>query len=185
MQTPLEMKIGRDEGGPLSESEIVYYRDLLKKNARSMLGRKLRQRLGSSDLVQETLMVTVMNLSTIIGRPRRVVYQWMISVMRHRVLNHVRADKVRQREQGHGARPIAIDDAGLETDLINIELKELVLKQLAKMDDLSRRLFELRYFEDLELQEIAKLMGLSKDTTRSNLYRTLEKIRTELRESMT
>lgn len=105
--------------------------------------------------------------------------------MRHRVLNHVRADKVRQREQGHGARPIAIDDAGLETDLINIELKELVLKQLAKMDDLSRRLFELRYFEDLELQEIAKLMGLSKDTTRSNLYRTLEKIRTELRESMT
>ncbi|MCY2933426.1 MAG: sigma-70 family RNA polymerase sigma factor [Planctomycetota bacterium] len=184
MQTPLEMKIGRDEGGPLSESEIVYYRELLKKNARSMLGRKLRQRLGSSDLVQETLMVTVMNLSTIIGRPRRAVFQWMISVMRHRVLKHTRADKVRQRAQGHGVRPIAIEDAGLETNLINIELKELIMNKLTSLDALSSRMFELRYFEDRQLHEIAELVGRSKDAVRGNLYRTLLKVRQELKESM-
>lgn len=166
MQTPLEMKIGRDEGEPLSESEIVYYRELLKKNARSMLGRKLRQRLGSSDLVQETLMVTVMNLSTIIGRPRRVVYQWMISVMRHCVLKHARADKVRKREQGHGARPIETWDAGLETDLINAELKQLVKNKLMGLDKMSSRMFELRYFEDRQLHEIAELVGISKDAVR-------------------
>ena len=175
-----------DLNEPWGESEMLNVRKDLKKKARMMLGKKLRTKmcLGSSDLVQETLMVTVMNLAIVIGRPRRVVYQWMISVMRHRVLKHARADKVRKREQGHGARPIETWDAGLETDLINAELKQLVKNKLMGLDKMSSRMFELRYFEDRQLHEIAELVGISKDAVRGNLYRTLLKLRQELKESM-
>lgn len=184
MQTPLGLKIGWKDAEPLSESEMIFYRESLKKNARAMLGRKLRQRLASSDLVQETLMVTVMNLASVVGRPKRAVYHWMISVMRHRVLKHARAQEVREREQGHGARPIAMEDMILETDLINAELKELVLNKLDTLDQDSRRMFEMRYFEERGLQEIADLVGVTKDSVRGNLFRTLDKIRKELKDSM-
>ena len=169
-----------------SESEMVKVRSDLKKKARLMLNQNLRATMcvGSSDLVQETLMVTVMNLASVINRPKRAVYHWMVSVMRHRVLRHARASKVRQRDEVLGAKSIAMTDMALESDLINAELKELVLKKLATMDELSRRMFELRYLEERELQEIADLMAVSKDAVRGNLFRTLEKIRKELRESV-
>lgn len=184
MQTPLEIKLDLDSGVVVSDSEMLRYRAALKKTARSMLGPNLRQRLSSSDLVQETLMVTVMNLASLVGRPKRAVYHWMVSVMRHRVLKHARTSKVRQRDEVLGAKSIAMTDMALERDLINAELKELVLKKLATLDELSRRMFELRYLEERELQEIADLMAVSKAAVRGNLYRTLEKIRKELRESV-
>lgn len=175
-----------DLNQPWGESEILNVRKDLKKKARKMLGKKLRATmcLGSSDLVQETLMVTVMNLASVLGRPKRAVFFWMISVMRHRVLKHARGLKIRERERGHGARPIETWDSDLETSLINAELKQLVKNKLMGLDKLSSRMFELRYFEDRQLQEIAELVGLSKDAVRGNLYRTLVKVRQELKESM-
>lgn len=184
MQTPVEMRIGPNGPGPWTESEMVSCRKALKKNARSMLGGKLRLRVGSSDLVQETLMVTVMHLSAVIGRPRRAVFQWMISVMRHRVLKHARAEKIRQREMGRVATNDAAELTDMDGDLINAELKELVLNKLGEMDDDSRRMFELRYFEGFELEQIAAEMGRTKAAVRGNLYRTLEKIRDQLKDSM-
>ena len=175
-----------DLNQPWGESEMLNVRKDLKKNARKMLGKKLRTTmcLGSSDLVQETLMVTVMNLASVIGRPKRAVYFWMISVMRHRVLKHARRLKIRERECEHGARWLATWDSDLETGLINAELKQLIKDKLTGMDALSSRMFELRYFEDRQLHEIAELVGISKDSVRSNLYRTLVKIRQELKASM-
>ena len=175
-----------DLNQPWGESEMLNVRKDLKKKARMMLGKKLRTTmcLGSSDLVQETLMVTVMNLASVIGRPKRAVYFWMISVMRHRVLKQARRLKIREREWGHGARPLETWDSNLETSLINAELKQLVVNKLASLDALSSRMFELRYFEDCQLQEIAELVGLTKDAVRGNLYRTLVKVRQELKESM-
>jgi RNA polymerase sigma-70 factor (ECF subfamily) len=168
------------------ESEMLNVRKNLKKNAQMMLGKKLRATMcvGSSDLVQETLMVTVMNLSNVMGRPKRAVYHWMISVMRHRVLKYARAGKIRERERARVAQLITVQDFSLETDLINAELKQLVMNKLEHMDDLSRRMFKLRYFEDRQLQEIADEVGLTKDAVRGNLYRTLVKIKQDLKESM-
>jgi RNA polymerase sigma factor (sigma-70 family) len=108
----------------------------------------------------------------------------MISVMRHRVLKHARRLKIRERECEHGARWLATWDSDLETGLINAELKQLIKDKLTGMDALSSRMFELRYFEDRQLHEIAELVGISKDSVRSNLYRTLVKIRQELKASM-
>lgn len=175
-----------DLNQPWGESEMLNVRNDLKKKARKMLGKKLRTTmcLGSSDLVQETLMVTLMNLASVIGRPKRAVYFWMISVMRHRVLKHARELKIRERECGHDARPLETWDSNLETGLINAELKQMIKDKLTGLDEVSSRMFVLRYFEDRQLHEIAELVGISKDAVRANLYRTLVKIRQELKESI-
>ena len=69
---------------------IGTYRDELKSSARRMIGPRMRERLDSSDLVQETLLVSVTKLSDIVGKPQKVVFQWMIGVMKHRVQHHAR-----------------------------------------------------------------------------------------------
>jgi RNA polymerase sigma factor (sigma-70 family) len=68
--------------------------------------------------------------------------------------------------------------------LINAELKQMIKNKLTGLDEVSSRMFVLRYFEDRQLHEIAELVGISKDAVRANLYRTLVKIRQELKESI-
>lgn len=156
------------------------YRGALKKSARTMLGQDLRRRIDSSDLVQETLMVTVMNLAQIIGRPKRAIYQWMISVMRFRVLNHARS--LRMEDQGGWMSKRTAGDASPQDRLIQDELKNLVLEELKTHDPESVALFRLRYFDGLGIAEIARRQQMTEPTVRGKIYRTLERIRDKLKD---
>lgn len=184
MQTPIDLRLGLDRTNLWTESEMLSCRGFLKKNARSMLGKHLRMQVGSSDLVQETLMVTVMNLSAMIGRPKRAVFHWMVSVMRHRILKHARDEKLIQEKLNRIARSEAVELVDPDRKLIDAELKGMILEKLQELESLSRRMFELRYFEGYELDQIAAETGRSKSAVRGNLYRTLGKIRDQLKDDI-
>ena len=54
--------------------------------------------------------------------------------------------------------------------------QDLDLKQMIKrLDDKSRTVIILRYFEDLKLEDIADIVGENLNTVKARLYRTLEK----------
>ena len=59
--------------------------------------------------------------------------------------------------------------------------QDLDLKQMInRLDDKSRTVILLRYFEDLKLEEIADIVGENLNTVKARLYRTLKKLRLEL-----
>lgn len=169
------------------ESDIVKIRRNLKKNASMMLGNEVRTRMcvNSSDLVQETLMVTVKNLAEMVGRPKSTVFRWMITVMRHRILNQARAGRIRK----SGECKLALLPEESVTDLldhlINEELRCLVDEKIGGLDDLSQRIFELKYSKGLHHEEIATAVGLSKSAVRANLYRTLGYLKVHLKGMIT
>ena len=49
-----------------------------------------------------------------------------------------------------------------------------------RLDDKSRTVIILRYFEDLKLEDIADIVGENLNTVKARLYRTLKKLRLEL-----
>ena len=49
-----------------------------------------------------------------------------------------------------------------------------------RLDDKSRSVIILRYFEDLKLEDIADIVGENLNTVKARLYRTLKKLRLEL-----
>ena len=59
--------------------------------------------------------------------------------------------------------------------------QDLDLKQMInRLDDKSRTVILLRYFEDLKLEEIADIAGENLNTVKARLYRALKKLRLEL-----
>ena len=59
--------------------------------------------------------------------------------------------------------------------------QDLDLKQMInRLDDKSRTVIILRYFEDLKLEDIADIVGENLNTVKARLYRTLKKLRLEL-----
>lgn len=53
--------------------------------------------------------------------------------------------------------------------------QDLDLKQMInRLDDKSRTVIILRYFEDLKLEDIADIVGENLNTVKARLYRTLK-----------
>src|SRR3954471_13172782 len=65
--------------------ELATFMPQLRAKARSLIGPRLRPLVGSSDLLQETLLAAARNLAALSGRPRREVLGWLNQVMLYRL----------------------------------------------------------------------------------------------------
>lgn len=152
-----------------SVAEIRY---TLKKFAKSYLHESLRNQINSSDLVQQALLETIINLSELIGKPKKVVKSWMITVMRNHAGKTARRLEVEKKHQFLFINEIATTD---ESELINIfirqELIEFIQKYSDSLQSKYRKIFIMYYFDRLELDQITHKTGLSKASVRSILYR--------------
>ena len=72
-------------------------------------------------------------------------------------------------------------DTGVEDYYENFDLKE-AMKALSEQE---RMIVELKYFEDMKLEEIADMMNINLSTVKSKLYRSMKKLRIELEEEVT
>lgn len=57
-------------------------------------------------------------------------------------------------------------------------------KALDKLSPKNRTIIILRFFEDMKLSEIARILGENENTVKTNLYSTLKKLRLELTEDI-
>lgn len=165
-------------------SEMNDYRRQLKKNARRMMGDKVRTRIQSSDLIHETLVFAISRISTIIGKPKKQVYRWMVNVMRYRLLRHVsQMDLEKLYQQYRVVKPIEFEDQ-IGEDLINAELKVIIMERIGRMDKTFQAIFHLRYRKGLEFSEIAKRIGKTESAVRSVHGRGLKLIKSYLEKKM-
>lgn len=72
-------------------------------------------------------------------------------------------------------------ETGVEDSYENFDLKE-AMKALSEQE---RMIVELKYFEDMKLEEIADMMNINLSTVKSKLYRSMKKLRIELEEEVT
>ena len=67
-------------------------------------------------------------------------------------------------------------EQGQEDHYENIDLK----RALDQMNPQDKAVIELRYFEDMKIEDIAKVLDENVNTVKSRLYRGLKKLRLEL-----
>ena len=77
-------------------------------------------------------------------------------------------------------REVSLDEMsaeeGREDRYENIDLR----RALDAMEERDKAVIELRYFEDMKLEDIARVLGENQNTVKSRLYRGLKKLRLEL-----
>ena len=71
-----------------------------------------------------------------------------------------------------------VPEEGYEDNYENFDLR----KALDSLPERDKAVVELRYFEDLKLEEIAEILKENVSTVKSRLYRSMEKLRLKMQE---
>lgn len=145
---------------------------------RLRLGRELRAKLESRDILQATFLKSLTHLHELKGDQRESLMAWLARIAEHEIRD--RAD-YHQRRRRDAAREVAIDDdapvaAGARSALSQVILDERATQLEAAMDSLApahREVILLRKFEELTFPEIASRLGRSEDACRMLFARAM------------
>ena len=167
------------EGSP-EALERVYERSAPRLLAfiRLRMGRRLRARLESRDILQATLLKSFERLGDFRGSDTRSLGAWMARIAEREIAD--RAD-YHQRQRRDAALETPIDErqevpAPVRSALTQAILDEQAMELEAAMDTLSdahREIILLRKFEELSFAEIARRLGRTEDASRMLLARAM------------
>lgn len=100
---------------------------------------------------------------------------WVFTVANNMCKNEYRRLKVRNQvvnEKDLDFFPHPGENNFLEKNLAGSEFKEVLLKELTKLDQLKQSTFLLRFQENLSIKEISEILECSEGTVKSRLFYT-------------
>ena len=127
----------------------------------------MRNEDDALDVVQESAYRAIRDCGRV--KNRDYLSTWIYRIVVNTALDMLR--KKKKETLTEEMPEIPVEDHYQETEL------RTVLNQL---DDKSRTVVILRYFEDLKLEEIADIVGDNLNTVKARLYRALKKLRLNL-----
>jgi len=182
--------MGRDEtavllrqarAGSAEAVERLYERTAPRLLAfiRLRLGRTLRGRLESRDILQATLLRSFERLGQLEADSPAALMAWLMRIAEHEILD--RADYF-QRQRRDPAREVPLDEAheaavaaarSVTSRLVLDEETARLEQAIEALDDAHREVILLRKFEELSFKEIALRLGRSEDACRMLLARAM------------
>lgn len=127
----------------------------------------VRQEQDALDIVQESAYKAIKDCQKV--KNSQYLSTWLYRIVINTALDLIRK---RKREELSGTMPEAV----WEDRYGDVDLKYM----LEQLDEKSRTVVILRYFEDMKLEEIARILDENLNTVKARLYRTLKKLRLDL-----
>jgi RNA polymerase sigma factor (sigma-70 family) len=153
----------------------------LERTARLRMGAPLRKLFNTSDLLQSAYVDVVRGIETFSGSDRNAFLGWVIAILDRTVQDRLRwlgagkrASERKEPERGVGSDPPR-NRSSIETpsrELSSREDIERVRRALRELPEDQRRAVELKVFEGLDHESIARALERSPDATRSLLLRS-------------
>jgi RNA polymerase sigma-70 factor (ECF subfamily) len=172
------------------------HRDLLRRWVEHRLDPRMRGRLSASDVLQEVYLAAEQRLEHFRELPDMPFSVWIRLLAGQRVIDaHRRHLGAEARDAG---REVALDRGGATTSAANLaerlagdfsspsqaamrhELAEQLARAIEAMDPLDRDVLELRHFDELSNDEVARLLAIPKGTASKRYVRALGRLRTIL-----
>jgi RNA polymerase sigma-70 factor, ECF subfamily len=135
----------------------------------------LRDRTAAEDLAQDVFLSLYQNIASIKTREHLVF--WLRRVTIHRCMDHGRRMKLRS----HASISEVPEPSEMPAERDVLVSKQLE-QRIGELSETARSILVLRYQEDLEPADIAKLLDMPVNTVKSHLRRTLAKLREELKD---
>ena len=179
---------GESSADPNPEEWLDLYGDSLYQFALA----RVRNPSTAEDLVQETFLAGMRAISSFEGRSS--LKSWLIAILKNKIIDHLRKAS-RQKEEVFEEETIDLPVRGFssigiwnvyvpnwagspEGVLENQQFMEVIKNCFEKLPDRSRRLFQLKLLQDLDTEEICKLLEISS----SNYWVLVHRARLALRE---
>ena len=176
-----ELVIKAGDGNRLAFEQLI---DRFQGEIHRMIYYRIRARMDTEDLTQDVFIRAYRSISRI--REPGKFRSWLFTIAVNRVNDYLRKKKVRSifksSDEDTSIQPAATDGQDPPEALEQI-LKEdfwrhigRIAKKLSKME---REVFMLRFLDNLNIDEIARILKKSDSTVKTHLYRALAKFRNE------
>lgn len=176
-----ELVIKARDGNRLAFEQLI---DRFQGEIHRMIYYRIRARMDTEDLTQDVFIRAYRSISRI--REPGKFRSWLFTIAVNRVNDYLRKKKVRSifksSDEDTSIQPAATDGQDPPEALEQI-LKEdfwrhigRIAKKLSKME---REVFMLRFLDNLNIDEIARILKKSDSTVKTHLYRALAKFRNE------
>jgi RNA polymerase sigma-70 factor (ECF subfamily) len=189
----------RIELGDLSAVMEVFalHRDRLKRMVKLRLDRRLQGRLDPSDVLQEASIDVVQRAREYLDSPSMPLFLWLrwitgqkLLVLHRRHLGSKARDVGLEVSLHHGAVPQATS-VSLAAMLLGrltsptraaqrAELQLRLQDAINAMDPIDREILTLRHFEELNNNETAQVLGISKRAASNRYVRALKRLKDAL-----
>lgn len=126
----------------------------------------------AADIVQNGAYKAILNSSRL--KNPEYASTWVYRIMLNEIFSFYREKRVASLEEMETER----ETLSVEDTYENFDLKQ-ALNALSKED---KAVVELRYFEDMKLEEISEILEENVSTVKSRLYRSLKKLKVKLGE---
>jgi len=145
----------------------------------SLCFRMLCNEEEARDTVQETFIKVWVNLSSY--QSDKKFSTWIYTIATNLCLDKLKSSK-------HNKYSGSIDDRiselisseNIEQTIINAELGEIILRLTGELTPKQKIAFTLRYLEEIEMEEIREITGMTAEKIKSNLYLARQSIRIKL-----
>lgn len=106
---------------------------------------------------------------------------WLYSIAVNRLRDHARREAVEERVMKDVAQLAHQNGNGSGNGSIeHVELRQVLLTAMGRLEELEREALALRYGADLSLREIADVLMVPRSTVEGRIYRGLKKLSQEL-----
>ncbi len=165
---------------------VAQYQGPLLRYVGRMLGADGDQR---EDVVQETFIRLHRQVSTQGWSSIRHLATWLFHVAHNLTLDVLR-QRVRRQDAGQlSADPAILDEehaaseVGALGEIIRQEARQVVLRELAQLQDEYRQVLLLKIVQDMSLRQVAEVIGVSLATVNSRLNQGLSLLAHRLRKA--
>lgn len=164
------MKAMRNKGN-IAGTEDIVQETLIQNYAKyyRLAFSYVRNESDAQDIVQEGAYKAILNSDTL--KNGEYADTWIYRIMVNEAFAFLRRNK-------NKTSYVPVDDV---QEAVTDSLHDFDLKQAVDaLEPLERSIIILRFFEDLKLEQIAKITGENVNTVKTRLYRTLKKLNVRL-----
>lgn len=181
-------RLRADDAEALGEL-FMLYRNRLWRMLYVRLDRRLSSRFTADDVLQETFLDSARRIGEYLGNPSVPFYVWLRFLCIQRMQTLQRAHLGVQMR--NPSLEVALPHASAESmagqfvshmtspsqAAIRHELQERLRAALDAMDPMDREVLALRHFEELSNNEVAQILGLSKEAASKRHMRALGRLK--------
>src|SRR5215813_9553922 len=185
------------EGDTEARSDLLeLYRDRLRRMIAIRLDKRLASRVDASDIVQEALRDAYKRLTEYFADPQIAFYPWLRRIAWDRLMDmyrqHIEAEKrsvlkelpgapeLNDESMAELAHSLAANSQNPRQQAMLDEMEARMMTALAALKPHDREILVLRYMEQLDVDEIATVMGISHTAVTSRHLRALQRLRQSL-----
>ena len=170
---------------------VERYRKYLLLIANDRLDHRLNEKVGASDIVQESIVLAHANIDQFRGKSEQEFKAWLRQILINGVRKTRQKFNTRKRQsdrerhyQQHSSIGLQLIDQHLtpQSDLVRKEREALVQKALDRLSPDQKQVIVFRNFEDRRFEEIGELMDRSPDAARKLWARAILALKSALNE---